>query len=187
MAPQQKRGALGNTISLPDIMSEPTYQLLYSVYANPPVDKAAFGALGIASFFAGRAWLRSVRAETAVDLVHSALPPGILMLMSLFMVAFLLVIPLVEYAMVSVRLRTGHYTEVEGVIEDFTPGDPAGHGAESWTVEQGGRRFHYSYSPFRGFGVGYDHPTPPHGPLHDGAHVRLADVGGHIARLEVAQ
>ena len=168
-------------------MSEPTYQLLYSVYANPPVDRAALGALGIATFFAGRAWLRSVRAEAAVDLVHSALPPGILMFMGVFMVAFLLVIPLGEYAIVSVRLRTGHYTEVEGVIEDFIAGDPGGHGAESWTVEVSGRRFHYSYSQAVGLGVGYDHPTPPDGPLHNGAHVKVADIGGHIARLEVAQ
>jgi hypothetical protein len=80
-------------------------------------------------------------------------------------------------------LHTGSYTSVEGVVEDFVPGDAGGHTDESWTVRSGGRRYKYSYRwsmDVPGF-----HQSA--GPIRGGLRVRIADVDGHIARLEIGR
>jgi len=79
-------------------------------------------------------------------------------------------------------LHDGRYVQVEGTVADFTAGDEGGHTDESWTVSSGGARYRYQYnrsSIIPGF-----HESA--GPVHGAARVRIADVHGRIARLEVA-
>lgn len=83
------------------------------------------------------------------------------------------------------RLRTalesGEYTVVEGAVTGFERGDRGGHRDERFTVISGGRPYTYAYRS--------SHSEPgfheSHGPIREGMHVRIADVGGYIARLEV--
>lgn len=80
-------------------------------------------------------------------------------------------------------LNTGTYTHVEGIVEDFVPGDRAGHVDESWRVRSGGEVYTYSYSS--SMRVPGFHRSA--GPIRSGLHVRIADVDGYIARLEIAE
>jgi hypothetical protein len=80
-------------------------------------------------------------------------------------------------------LDEGAYTRVEGVVEGFIPGDRAGHLDESWRVRSGGEVYTYSYrSSVRVPGF---HRSA--GPIRGGLQVRIADVNGYIARLEIAE
>jgi hypothetical protein len=81
------------------------------------------------------------------------------------------------------RLASGEYERVESRVENFVPGDGGGHREESWTVVSGGRAYRYRYVHSKtqpGF-----HASA--GPVRAGARVRIADVGGYIARLEVEE
>jgi hypothetical protein len=83
------------------------------------------------------------------------------------------------------RLRTalesGEYTVVEGAVTEFERGDRGGHSDERFTVISSGRPYTYAYRS--------SHAEPgfheSHGPIREGMHLRIADVGGYIARLEV--
>lgn len=78
-------------------------------------------------------------------------------------------------------LRSGAYTQVNGVVENFVPGDREGHRNEEWSVRSGGRVYRYSYRSsvdIPGF-----HRSA--GPVRAGVSVRVADVDGYIARLEI--
>jgi hypothetical protein len=79
-------------------------------------------------------------------------------------------------------LDTGDYTEVEGHVREFQRGDRGGHRDERFTIVSNGRRYTYGYS--------YSRRVPgfheSHGPIREGLFVRIADVDGHIARLEIA-
>ena len=83
------------------------------------------------------------------------------------------------------RLVSGQYTLVEGVVQDFRAGDAIAHEPETWSVQSGGRTYHYRYNPAV-LEPGYRSFSGKHGPISSGKHVRIADVQGHIARLEVA-
>jgi hypothetical protein len=78
------------------------------------------------------------------------------------------------------------YVLVEGVVYDSPQGPAKDADGKSWVVESGKTAHWYRYdsSPLA---VGYHRSTPGTGGLHDGAHVRIADVGGRIARLEVEE
>jgi hypothetical protein len=80
-------------------------------------------------------------------------------------------------------VAAGHYELVEGRVEDFVPGDPGGHHDEQWTVASGGRWYSYSYRR------SYYEPGFRDGPglIRAGQRVRLMDVDGQIARLEIAR
>ena len=86
-----------------------------------------------------------------------------------------------EYAGLRSALRTGSYLTVEGVVTEFVPGRSDGHPAESFVVN--GHRYEYSpYIVTSGFSQIQSHG----GPIREGLRVRIADVDGTIARLEVA-
>ena len=75
-------------------------------------------------------------------------------------------------------LRRGLYVRVEGTVEDFRP-DVGDHG-ESFYV--GKHYFDYAAS----YPTSAYNRTGPHGGLvREGMHVRIADVAGKIARLEI--
>jgi hypothetical protein len=79
-------------------------------------------------------------------------------------------------------LERGECATVEGVVEHFVPGDAGGHPDESFDV--GGRRFEYSDFMITG---GFNNMRSHGGPMQEGLHVRIASVGGVIARIEVAR
>ena len=78
-------------------------------------------------------------------------------------------------------LASGSYTVVEGYVQHFVPGDAAGHRDETWSVYSSGITYHYRYRwSVRASGF---HQSA--GPVRRGLYVRIADVQGDIARLEV--
>jgi hypothetical protein len=87
-----------------------------------------------------------------------------------------------EYRTFVTRLSAGEYTIVEGVVSDFTPQRADGHPPESFRVDS----HHYQYSPYE-LAPGYHTVQVKGGVIKSGLRVRIADIDGHIARLEVAQ
>ena len=87
-----------------------------------------------------------------------------------------------------VRYRLNHddYTVVEGVVSDFVPGDWIGHRHELWRVRSGDKDYWYTYSKSI-ITSGFRQTQEEGGPIHNGVHVRIADMDGLIARLEVAR
>jgi len=84
-----------------------------------------------------------------------------------------------EYLRLRDALRSGKYTVVEGRVTDFHP--IAGKSAESFAVGS----YHYSYGDFQ-VSAAFNHSASEGGPIHEGLQVRIADVNGQIARLEIA-
>lgn len=84
-------------------------------------------------------------------------------------------------------LATGRYTLVEGRVRDFEPDDPAAHRPETWAVESGGNLYRYEFNAAE-TGPGF-HKTSAYGgsPIYQTLRVRIADVDGIIARLEIAE
>jgi|WetSurMetagenome_2_1015567.scaffolds.fasta_scaffold73505_1 hypothetical protein len=80
------------------------------------------------------------------------------------------------------RLSGGQYEVVEGVVTEFSPMPWEGHKPESFVVN--GRRYEYSdFEDQPGF-----HNAQSHGgPIRSGLWVRIADIDGQIARLEIAR
>ena len=78
------------------------------------------------------------------------------------------------------------YMPVEGVVYDSPQGASKDVNGKSWVVESGRTAHWYRYdsSPLS---VGYRRSAPGTGGLRDGARVRIADVGGRIARLEIQE
>jgi hypothetical protein len=79
-------------------------------------------------------------------------------------------------------LERGDYTVVEGTVSDFVRGDRGGHRDEQFSVRSGGRLHTYRYRS----SVSRPGFHQSHGPIRAGLRVRIADVDGNIARLEVA-
>ena len=75
-------------------------------------------------------------------------------------------------------LRRGEYDVVQGVVEDYTAADLLRERPETWSVAGRTYAFHDAV-----FAPGFDSP----GVVRPGMRVRLADVGGAIARLEAAR
>lgn len=96
-----------------------------------------------------------------------------------------------EHARLRSALRSGEFSVVEGVVYDRPPLAPGSDGdaAEpAWVVESGPAErptaHWYRYAGTR-LTPGYHRARPGDGELRDGTRVRLADVGGRIARVEV--
>jgi hypothetical protein len=86
-----------------------------------------------------------------------------------------------DYWKLRQALRSGQFEVVEGKVVDFVPMPASGHAMERFTVN--GHRYEYSdYEVSAGFNNTQSHG----GPIHEGLIVRIADVHGKIARLEVA-
>lgn len=89
-----------------------------------------------------------------------------------------------QHGQLRTALREGRFTPVEGIVYDRPPGSEGNTDGTSWVVESGNVAHWYRYdrSPLA---VGYHRATPASGGIRDGSRVRIADVGGRIARLEV--
>jgi hypothetical protein len=81
-------------------------------------------------------------------------------------------------------LSEGSYVRIEGIAHDRPPGGSLDQTGPSWVVESGevAHWYRYDRSPLS---VGYRRSGPGTGGLTNGARVRIADVGGRIARVEV--
>jgi len=91
-----------------------------------------------------------------------------------------------QHARLRAALASNAYTPVEGTVYDGGAGaadDPTG---GSWRVDAGREThwYRYSGSPFT---PGYRRTRSGSGPVTAGARVRIADVRGRIARLELAR
>lgn len=109
---------------------------------------------------------------------------GVAVLLVFIVSGFWLTYP--PYVAMRDALRDGRFTVVEGIVRDFEPGDGGDHRPESWHVESGGRVYAYRYSPSIG-APGYRQTAAHGGMVREGVRVRVADVAGDIARLEVAR
>ena len=83
-------------------------------------------------------------------------------------------------------LDENSFVRVEGVVYDSPQGAVKDVDGKSWLVESGTTAHWYRYdsSPLA---VGYSRSAPGTGGLRDGARIRIADVGGRIAKLEVEE
>jgi len=87
-----------------------------------------------------------------------------------------------EYRQLVAALEHRDFTVVEGVVHNFVPMPYEGHADESFDVAG----HHYEYSDFM-VTEGFNNTQSHGGPIRDGLRVRIADVGGRIARLEIAR
>jgi hypothetical protein len=93
---------------------------------------------------------------------------------------------LLPYLGLRSHVARGAYRVIEGTVRSFVPGDPGDHRSESWVLQSWSDSIRYSYSPSI-VGAGYDQTAPHGGQVREGVRVRVWDVGGRIARLEIAQ
>jgi hypothetical protein len=93
---------------------------------------------------------------------------------------------IVPYFAMRYDVSQGHYRVVEGTVREFVPGDPGGHRWESWAIQTPTGPVFYAYSPSL-LAAGYNQTAPYGGRVANGLRVRVFDVDGCIARLEVAQ
>jgi hypothetical protein len=83
-------------------------------------------------------------------------------------------------------LASGQYKVVEGFVSNFSPASSGDHKPERFTVETPDSRVEYVYS-WAVVTQGFNDTHPHGGPIRDGLRVRIADVNGAIARLEIAR
>jgi hypothetical protein len=86
-----------------------------------------------------------------------------------------------DYYKLKKALLTGNYEVVEGTINDFVPMPWGGHSMEHFKISD----HYYEYSNFIVI-AGFNKTQAYGGPLRGGLNVRIADVNGQIARLEIA-
>ena len=175
----------------------PVYRVIYDVRdafdATSFLMMALFGAMGLSLWAVGRAdgWLLSRAGavpgglEQAPGFADQAVRMrrwGMLLL-----VCGPLILGLMGWMEWSVHqrlgraLESGAYTVVEGPIVDFRRGDAWRRRDERFSIVSNGRRHTYEYSGSRS--VPGFHESQ--GPIREGMHLRIADVRGAIARLEV--
>jgi hypothetical protein len=85
-----------------------------------------------------------------------------------------------EYDLLRSSLRSGAFRLVDGHVADFIPQQADGHPIERFRVD--GVRFEYSRSDITS---AFHRTATEGGPIRNGVAVRIADVNGKIARLEV--
>jgi hypothetical protein len=161
-----------------------SYQVVYDArleeqvsYGPALVAGALCVALGMAFVFATRLFVRDRAGIRSVRLLGAAVA-----VVSLVITCGNYV-EMKDDAEFRRRLDAGEYVPVEGVVTRHVPGDRGGHRDEEWTVESGGRRHHYRFRSSiheQGYGDIF-------GPVRQGSRVRIADVDGRIARLEVVK
>lgn len=85
-----------------------------------------------------------------------------------------------RYENLRVALQQHRYVTVEGVVSAYVPGDSAWNIPESFNV--GGHRYSFrAGSVTDGYKGKFDRPTD----IHNGVVLRIADVHGIVARLEI--
>ena len=89
-----------------------------------------------------------------------------------------------QHAQLRDALGEGSFVRVEGIVHDRPPGSSRDQVGPSWVVESGevAHWYRYDRSPLS---VGYRRSGPGTGGITNGARVRIADMGGRIARVEV--
>lgn len=87
-----------------------------------------------------------------------------------------------EYDTLRNALRRREFRVVEGKVSNFVPEGLDGHPTEKFQL--GNIRFQYSTSDITS---AFHRTAARGGPIHDGLRVRIAEVDGAIARLEVAR
>jgi hypothetical protein len=91
-----------------------------------------------------------------------------------------------EYAGLRSALARGEFNHVEGVVTGFAPEDPTIKNPGRFGVITADGRHEYSISRSI-VSQGFTGGSPYDGLLQEGMRVRIADVDGKIARLEVAE
>jgi hypothetical protein len=87
------------------------------------------------------------------------------------------------YYLVRQSLEHGNYRLVEGTVAEFNPEQSMIKRPESFIVVSPAESTRYSYSR----AIGTQGLNNSHGHIRNGVRVRIADVDGKIARLEVAK
>jgi hypothetical protein len=85
-----------------------------------------------------------------------------------------------DYRGLKSALEERRFVPVEGIVADFVPGGADGHPPERFCVSN----HCYSYSP-ASIGAEFNKVSRRGGPVRARQQVRIADVGGRIARLEI--
>jgi hypothetical protein len=160
------------------------YVLVFDAGTAPVMEWADLGPVVAVAVVAVVFWLRQARAVPgyrAPGFFGSPATVACLATVVLFLVGVLTVVGYSERNWLRNRLRNGEYTQVEGHVQDFIPGDRQGHREESWSVRSKGETYTYRYrTPDQVPGF---HQSA--GPIREGQRVRIADVDGYIARLEI--
>lgn len=100
-----------------------------------------------------------------------------------------------QHARLRTALEKQNYELIEGIVHDRPSIAGGDRTVANWVVETDSGAHWYAYEdPLlsagftrRGPGEGKGKDLASGVRIHNGAHVRIADVGGRIARLEVAQ
>lgn len=159
----------------------PAYQVVFDARDQGirPWEGPGFGLLFVAI---GACWLTYRRAwPVARNRFDAAFPyvwTGFAVLWTLAVSA----VVMHDYLALVNALEEGRYDVVEGPVEQFVPMPKEGHTSERFVVD--GRR--YSYSDFE-ITTAFNNTSSHGGPIRQGLRVRIFDVNGNIARLEVAR
>jgi hypothetical protein len=156
-----------------------TYHTVYDLAANA-YSPWRLGLAFLICAVALIAWRKLLRAQGAVR--HWIIRAGILIVAALAVVAA--TYEPAGRGQLKEALDHGTYQTVEGVVSDYTVGDPAHRVPEHFTVE-GKDASHYTFI-MRSNSPGYHALQSTASAIHKGDCVRLAVVGGAIARVEIA-
>lgn len=139
--------------------------------------------LEIPIFLLGFWAYRHHRSSNSMEGVRATLIGFVLMALAVFGLLFFINGSLLTYIAIRTRVARGAYEVLEGVITEFRSGY-AGTRLEQWTLQtrSGQRTYAYSEHVLAG---GYDGTTAAGSLLRTGLRVRVYDVRGRIARLEV--
>ena len=92
-----------------------------------------------------------------------------------------------DYNAMRDEMRAGRFTVVEGRVEEFQPPSSLGGRRkfpETFKVYSHKQTFRYSY--LENLGPGFSVPSDRGGPIRQMLRVRIADIDGRFARLEIA-
>jgi hypothetical protein len=139
----------------------------------------AFGLILVAAGLAVLIFelLRPSRKFKKVNRIYPSIFIGMALLWTLVSFAF----TFGDYLILRNRVRNGRCEVVEGTVSSFVPMPPEGHAMEHFIVNG----HYYEYSDYQVI-AGFNHTQSHGGPIAEGRRVRICDVGGEIARLEVA-
>ena len=169
-------------VQLEDVILISAYEVVYDAAAHrfPAWPVASIGLLvaalgvGLGAYFRRRA----VMSTVARSVVTSAI---------IFGVSWTLLVGgglYAQHGQLRSDLREGSFVRVEGIVYDTPRGPADGIVVGSWVVEDSARAHWYRYDRSL-LAVGYRRAAPGTGGLRDGERVRIADIGGRIARVEV--
>ena len=171
------------TASYARVIESATYEVIYDAARLPfPAWPVASIGLIVAAMGVGLgAYLRRRRVTSAAasTLVSSAI---------IFGVSWALLVGGGLYAQhnqLRRALREGSYVRIEGLVYDRPPGSSRDVEGPSWVVEAANQVAHWYRYDSGLLAVGYQRRGPGMGGIKDGSRVRITDIGGRIARLEV--